>query len=111
MIYSVEQIKELAEPIAHKYKINALWIFGSYARGEPTEDSDIDFLLDFTDSIATNLCGYIDMANEFEQIFGKKVDIISTNTLYGTRIKKYFSRFMNIVDNERILLYEKTMRC
>jgi predicted nucleotidyltransferase len=107
MIYSLEQIKELAEPIAHKYGLNALWVFGSYARGEATEDSDVDFLLDFTDSIATSLCGYLDMINEFEQILGKKVDIISTSTLYGTRIRKYFSRFMNIVDNERILLYEK----
>jgi predicted nucleotidyltransferase len=107
MIYSLEQIKDLAEPISHKYKINALWIFGSYARGEATEERDVDILIDYTDSIATSLCGYIDIANEFEQIFGKKVDIISTNTLYCTRIKKYFSRFMNIVDTERILLYKR----
>jgi predicted nucleotidyltransferase len=50
MIYTIEQIKELVVPIAEKYKLKAVWVFGSYARGEQTrgeqtEESDIDFVI------------------------------------------------------------------
>jgi predicted nucleotidyltransferase len=36
MIYLVEQLKELIMPIAINYKLKAVWLFGSYARGEAT---------------------------------------------------------------------------
>jgi predicted nucleotidyltransferase len=107
MIYTLEQIKELAEPIAKKYQLNALWVFGSYARGEATDDSDVDLLMDYTDSIAINLHGFIDIEYDFEQTFNKDVDIISTDALYGPLSKTYFLKFMNIVTNEIIKLYEK----
>jgi predicted nucleotidyltransferase len=105
MIYSLEQIKELVEPIAQKYKLKTLWVFGSYARGEPTDDSDIDLLMDFTDLTAKNLRGFVNMAEEFEQILDKKVDLISINSLYCHIMKKYFYNFMNIVSNEKVMLY------
>jgi predicted nucleotidyltransferase len=108
MIYSIDELKELVEPIAKKYKIKAVWVFGSYARGEATEESDVDFLMDYTDSIALNLCGFINMADELELTFNKKVDLISTDTLNGPTIKKYFSKFMKIVNNESVILYEKS---
>jgi predicted nucleotidyltransferase len=40
--------------------LKALWVFGSYARGEATEESDVDFLMDYTDSIIKDLPGYSD---------------------------------------------------
>jgi predicted nucleotidyltransferase len=46
MIYTLAQIKDLIVPIAIKYNLKALWIFGSYARGEATEESDVDLLMD-----------------------------------------------------------------
>jgi predicted nucleotidyltransferase len=107
MIYSLEQIKELVVPIAEKYKLNALWVFGSYARSEATEESDVDLLLDFTDSIAKNLSGFIDMADEFEATFGKKVDKISTEALKAPTTIQYRSKFVNALAKEKVILYEK----
>jgi predicted nucleotidyltransferase len=107
MIYTLEQIKELAEPIAKKYKLKSIWIFGSYARGEATDESDVDLLLDFKDSTAKNLRGFINMANEFEQTFNKKVDILSVYNLNSPTMANYFSKFVAIVNNERLKLYEK----
>jgi predicted nucleotidyltransferase len=108
MIYTIEQIKELAEPIAKKYKLKSIWIFGSYARGEATDESDIDFLIDDTDSKALNLCGFMDMADEFEQKLNKKVDLLSIDTLKGPRMKQHFFKYIDIINVERILLYENS---
>ena len=46
MVYNIGQIREIVRPIAAAYGISAVWLFGSYARGEVTDDSDIDLLID-----------------------------------------------------------------
>jgi predicted nucleotidyltransferase len=89
-----------------KYQLNALWVFGSYARGEATDESDVDLLLDFKDSTAINLHRFSKMADEFEQNFNKKVDILSECNLYSPPMNHFFSKFVNIVINERIKIYE-----
>ena len=45
-IYTIDEIKELVAPVAARYDIEAIYLFGSYARGEANEDSDIDILLE-----------------------------------------------------------------
>lgn len=40
MIYTIEEIKEKTIPIAKKYGIDSMSLFGSYARGEATENRD-----------------------------------------------------------------------
>jgi predicted nucleotidyltransferase len=44
-IYAIEKIRNIVKPIAHKYNVQAIYLFGSYARGEATETSDLDFLV------------------------------------------------------------------
>lgn len=39
---SVEEIREKILPVCQKYAINEAYLFGSYARGDATEDSDVD---------------------------------------------------------------------
>ena len=36
MVYTLEQLREKITPIAEKYRIPAVYVFGSYARGEAT---------------------------------------------------------------------------
>ena len=55
MVYSLEEIQRRAAPLIAKYRIPALYLFGSYARGEATEDSDLDFLVDTTGTALTSL--------------------------------------------------------
>jgi predicted nucleotidyltransferase len=43
--YSIEEISNIVTPIAREYGIGKLSVFGSYARGEATENSDVDFHL------------------------------------------------------------------
>ena len=46
MVYTIEQIKQITHPIAAAYGIKSMQLFGSYARGEATELSDVDILID-----------------------------------------------------------------
>ena len=43
MILSIDEIRDKIRPICEKYKVEKVWLFGSYARGEAREDSDVDF--------------------------------------------------------------------
>lgn len=48
MVYTIDQIKAIVTPIAEKYHLPAIYLFGSYARGTATDGSDIDLLVDTT---------------------------------------------------------------
>jgi predicted nucleotidyltransferase len=58
------------------YPIKSLAIFGSYAREENTEESDLDILVEFNDKIGVR---FIDLGDELEEIVGLKVDLVSRN--------------------------------
>ncbi|MCM1127156.1 MAG: nucleotidyltransferase domain-containing protein [Lachnospiraceae bacterium] len=44
-VFTIKDIENLVQPIAEKYKVKAIYLFGSYARGEADERSDLDFLV------------------------------------------------------------------
>ena len=66
-----DQKKELEK----KYPISEMALFGSYARGDYNEHSDIDILVDFNDSI--DGFDYIRIAHHLEDIFRQKIDLVS----------------------------------
>lgn len=43
---TVEEIKERVRPICEHYKIKRMWLFGSYARGDADEHSDVDLCIE-----------------------------------------------------------------
>lgn len=45
MPYTIDEIREKAMPVAIRYGVDALSLFGSYARGDADEKSDLDFLI------------------------------------------------------------------
>ena len=59
MIYAVDEIARIVRPIAQRYGLRAVYLFGSYARGAATEDSDIDLLIDTT---GTNIKSLLQVA-------------------------------------------------
>lgn len=46
MIYTIDEIRRIAAPIAAAYGVKSMRLFGSYARGEATERSDVDLIID-----------------------------------------------------------------
>ena len=57
-VYKIEEIAERVRPIAEKYNIDKVYLFGSYARGEATEESDVDLRIDYTELAFKSLFGY-----------------------------------------------------
>jgi predicted nucleotidyltransferase len=68
-----------------EYPIKSLAIFGSYARKDQTEESDLDLMVEFNGKIGLR---FIDLADEIESIIGFKVDLISKR---GIKDKYYKS--------------------
>ncbi len=71
-----------------EYPIKSLAIFGSYARSEQKEESDLDILVEFNDKIGIR---FIDLAEELEKLIGFKVDLVSRNGVKD----KYFKRIQS----------------
>lgn len=59
--------------LQQKYKVNEISIIGSYARGEQTENSDLDIMVDFREPIGWNV---VDLKDELEELLGLPVDLI-----------------------------------
>ena len=45
-IYTIPEIKNIVCPLAKEYGAERVYLFGSYARGESTKNSDIDLRID-----------------------------------------------------------------
>ena len=58
-----------------------VWLFGSFARGEEREDSDVDLLVKFDRSFPIGLFAFIRMHRELEEKLGRKVDLVEEGTL------------------------------
>ena len=97
MTYTIEEIKEKAIPIAKKYGVESLSLFGSYARGEANEKSDIDFLID--KGKIGGLISYFSFVHKLEDVFSCHVDVVTT----GIEDRDFLESLMK----DRVLLYEK----
>ncbi len=75
-----EILKRLEEnrEIIRGLGVRRLGIFGSYARGEQREPSDMDFLVEFEEATLQN---YLNLKEFLEQLFGCPVDLVFEDTL------------------------------
>ena len=83
-ILTIEQIKERIKPIMDKHKIKDVYIFGSYARKEATEFSDVDFYCDKGDVKSLN--DEVMFQEELENALHKKVDVV----IIGSHMHDFF---------------------
>jgi len=76
-VFSLKEIKEIVEPIARRYGVQAVYLFGSYARGTATEESDIDFLVFGGDGFKRSLV--YAMGEDLREAFQKDIDIFEVH--------------------------------
>lgn len=104
-IYTIEEIREKVKPIAEKYEIEKVWLFGSYARGEATEDSDVDLLIKGFKSKAP--FAYPGMFVDAEEALGE-VDIVSIEALNEPANNNEMTRhFKRAVKKDAVCIYEE----
>jgi predicted nucleotidyltransferase len=73
-------ILERKDEIKEKFKAEVLGVFGSYARGEEKEESDIDVLVRFGEG--ATLLHLTGLGYYLEDLFGVSVDVVSERALH-----------------------------
>ena len=81
---TIKQIKERILPILAKHNIHEVYLFGSYARGEANNKSDVDIYCEPGDINTFIEQGYLE--DELEEALGKEVDLI----FIGSTLDEYF---------------------
>lgn len=73
------EIKRKAAPILKNADVKKASLFGSYARGDNTKESDIDFLVDLPRG--KTLLDLVGIKQDLEETFNKKVEVITYNSI------------------------------
>ena len=97
MCYTIEEIRQRAVPIAKKHGVARLSLFGSYARGDATDASDVDFLIH--KGMVTDLIKYFSFVLDMEKNFGCHVDVV-TDEISD-------QEFCDKIRRDEVVLYEK----
>ena len=95
--------KQIQQAIANYFATQPVlkaWLFGSYARGEETPESDVDLLVEFDHSSPIGLFAYARMWRELQERLGLNVDLVEEGTL------KPFA--VDSANRDKKLVYERT---
>ena len=105
MIYSIYEIQQRIAPVAKQYGVKAVFLFGSYARGEAREDSDIVLV----DTSGTNLRSLLSLGAlycDLEAALQKPIDLITVSALEQRAQMPSEEMFRETVMKERLNVYD-----
>jgi predicted nucleotidyltransferase len=97
MILTKERIKKTIETYFAEKPVKRVWLFGSYARGDADENSDVDVLVDIEKGAKLGWSYYL-WKEELAELLQKKVDVVSCGW-ENKRIKPY-------IEKDKTLIYE-----
>ncbi|MFM8917381.1 MAG: nucleotidyltransferase family protein [Bacteroidota bacterium] len=80
------QQQNIIKTVTQRVKPTLVGVFGSYARGEENEKSDLDILIDF--DIKVDLLELIGMEQELSEFLGIKVDLVTLRSVNAS-LKPY----------------------
>lgn len=94
-MHTIPEIQRIVADLAEKYGAQRVYLFGSYARGDMTVNSDIDLRID-----KGSMCGlaFAGLLGDLEDALGTNVDLISTIGMDAA--------FLAEVQRDEVLLYE-----
>ncbi len=103
--YTIEEIKRRITPVAEKYRLAAVYLFGSYARGDATAESDVDLLVDIRGTGIDSLFKLGGLYHDLETALGTGIDLITTDSMEQTTELRSQIRFREEVERERLMIY------
>ncbi|QTA91361.1 nucleotidyltransferase family protein [Desulfonema magnum] len=80
-----EKLREKYPYLVSEYGIKRIGLFGSYSKGEQTEDSDVDIIAEFERPIGLR---FVEFAEYLEELLGKKTDILTPEGVRGIIVKR-----------------------
>ena len=96
---SIQQMIPQIQGYLADQPVSKAWLFGSYSRGEETANSDIDLLVEYTDSDSISLFTISRIATALRKLTGKTVDLVERNRLLPFASKS--------AEQDKILIYER----
>jgi predicted nucleotidyltransferase len=100
---TTEQIQKTVAAYFKDKPVERVYLFGSYARGEADEQSDIDLLVDLDQHERTGWTFYT-WHQELENIFEQKTDVIA-NAAKPEHTSNW--RLIERINKEKVLIYER----
>lgn len=94
--------KAMTKIIANYFKTQPVlkaWLFGSFARGEETSNSDVDILVEFDKNARVSLMKHAGMIVELEKMLNRPIDLVVDGTLLPFAVES--------ANRDRILIYER----
>lgn len=98
---SIEEVKNKVIPILKQHGVKKAALFGSFARGEQREDSDIDILVEFKDRENKTLLDLVGLQLELEELLNRKVDVLTYHSVHPL-LKDYILKDQEIFYEERL---------
>ncbi len=100
MILSQEHIKNTVQEYFKDKPVNKVYLFGSYARGDADENSDVDLIVEIDDTKKRlSLFDFLGLQLGIENSLNKKVDMVEPHLFYP-RIKP-------IAEKEKLILFKR----
>ena len=93
-VYTIDEIRSIVIPIAAAHNVERIYLFGSYARGDATADSDIDLRVD--KGKLKGLFALGALYADLEDGLGKQLDLLTTGSLD--------QKFLQRIEKEEILI-------
>ena len=103
--YKIEEIAARVEKKKKKYRLAAVYLFGSYARGEADADSDVDLLVDVSGTGIDTLLNLGGLYNDLEEALGVSIDLVTLDSMETPTDRRSQLRFRETVKKEKRMIY------
>ncbi|MDR1039758.1 MAG: nucleotidyltransferase domain-containing protein [Deltaproteobacteria bacterium] len=97
MTYTIDDIKRIVAPVARRHGVGRVWLFGSYARGEPRPDSDIDLLIN--KGKIRDYFQISDLYADLREALGLELDLVTSGIEWDD--------FMDRITSESVLIFDQ----
>jgi len=97
--FYIDEIRRKAMPILKEAGVTKSSVFGSVARGEEDNNSDIDILIDFERKMT--LLDLVGLQQDLESALGRAVDLVTRRALYPP--------LRNLIEREEVSIYVKSL--
>ena len=100
---AIIQIQKLTKPIFEEYGVEKAYVFGSYARGDYDENSDIDIIIAAKNIRSLLIIGAI--LEALKQVLKKEVDLIEEECFKEEEMDELEQEFYDTIKKERVMIY------